>query len=81
MCNVRRIEYFQLTAQLAGEITSTFWWPMMVTGQSFVLYSRLGVVLGPSHGTILQAVKWLIIVDGIVFHVARQSSCSARTTR
>lgn len=64
------IEYFRLTAQLAGEIFSTFGWPMMVTGQSFVLYSRLGVVLGPSYQGVLRAVKWMIIVDGIVFHVS-----------
>lgn len=41
----------------------------MVTGQSLVLYSRLGVVLGPSHPSILKTVKWMIIVNGIVFHV------------
>ena len=64
------IEYFQLTAQLAGEIIATVGWPMMVTGQSFVLYSRLGVVLGPSHQNILKAVKWMIIIDGVVFHVS-----------
>ena len=64
------IEYFELTAQLAGEILSTVGWPMMITGQSFVLYSRLGVVLGPTHGRILKAVKWMIIIDGIVFHVS-----------
>ena len=64
------IEYFQLTAQLAGEIITTFGWPMMVTGQSFVLYSRLGVVLGATHHGILKAVKWMIIVDGLVFHIS-----------
>ena len=36
---------------------------MMVTGQSLVLYSRLGVVLGPDRERILKAVKWMIIVD------------------
>ena len=41
----------------------------MITGQSFVLYSRLGVVLGPSHERILKAVKWMIFINGIVFHV------------
>lgn len=64
------IEYFQLTKQLGGEIITTFGWPMTVTGQSFVLYSRLGVVLGPSYQGVLRAVKWMIIVDGIVFHVS-----------
>ena len=42
----------------------------MVTGQSVVLYSRLGVVLGPFHDNILRAVRWMIIVDAIVFHIS-----------
>jgi hypothetical protein len=71
-CLAYMIQYFQLTKQLAGEIVSCFGWPMVVTGQSFVLYSRLGVVLGPSHQRILRAVKWMIIVDGVVFHVVTQ---------
>ena len=37
------IEYFQLTAQVAGLVITTVGWPMLVTGQSLVLYSRLGV--------------------------------------
>ncbi|KAK3686464.1 hypothetical protein LTR37_019783 [Vermiconidia calcicola] len=64
------IEYFQLTIPWAGQITSTVGWCTMVTGQSLVLYSRLGVVLGPTHHNILKAVKWMIIIDGIVFHVS-----------
>lgn len=71
-CLAYMIEYFRLTKQLAGEIISCFGWPMVVTGQSLVLYSRLGVVLGPSHQGILRAVKWMIIVDGVVFHVVTQ---------
>ena len=71
-CLAYMIQYFQLTKQLAGEIISCVGWPMVVTGQSFVLYSRLGVVLGPSHQGILRAVKWMIIVDGVVFHVVTQ---------
>ncbi|KAK5124922.1 hypothetical protein LTR85_001112 [Meristemomyces frigidus] len=63
------IEYFQLTAQLAGLIISTYGWPAMVTGQSLVLYSRLGIVLGKSRRGLLNAMKWMIIVDGLVFHV------------
>lgn len=42
----------------------------MVTGQSVVLYSRLGIVLGPSHQRILKLVKWMIIVNGVVLHVS-----------
>lgn len=64
------IEYFQLTKQLAGELIATVGWPMMVTGQSLVLYSRLGVVLGPGHRKLLKGVKWMVIVDGIVFHIS-----------
>lgn len=43
---------------------------MMVSGQSLVLYSRLGLVLGPSHGSVLKATKWMIIIDAIVFHIS-----------
>lgn len=64
------IDYFRLTSSIASGVISTVGWCMLVTGQSFVLYSRLGVVLGPSHEKLLKAVKWMIIVDGIVFHVS-----------
>ncbi|RMY81891.1 hypothetical protein D0862_12198 [Hortaea werneckii] len=63
------IEYFQLTSQLAGLIITTWGWPAMVTGQSLVLYSRLGIVLGKGQAHVLKAVKWMVIVDGVVFHV------------
>lgn len=43
---------------------------MMVTGQSLVLYSRLGIVLAPGTEQLLQAVKYMIIVDAVVFHVS-----------
>jgi hypothetical protein len=43
---------------------------MMVTGQSLVLYSRLHVVLGQASHRLLQGVKWMIIVNGFVFHVS-----------
>ncbi|RMX73878.1 hypothetical protein D0869_13159 [Hortaea werneckii] len=62
------IEYFQLTSQLAGLIITTWGWPAMVTGQSLVLYSRLGIVLGKGQAHVLKAVKWMVIVDGVVFH-------------
>ncbi|KAI6842842.1 hypothetical protein KC332_g3983 [Hortaea werneckii] len=64
------IEYFQLTSQLAGLIITTWGWPAMVTGQSLVLYSRLGIVLGKGQARLLRAVKWMVIVDGVVFHVS-----------
>jgi len=43
---------------------------MMVTGQSLVLYSRLHVVLGQASHRLLQGVKWMIIINGFVFHVS-----------
>lgn len=43
---------------------------MMVTGQSLVLYSRLHVVLGQANHKLLHGVKWMIIIDGVVFHVS-----------
>jgi hypothetical protein len=42
---------------------------MLVTGQSLVLYSRLHVVLGQASHRLLQGVKWMIIINGFVFHV------------
>jgi hypothetical protein len=42
-------------------------WPMMVTGQSMVLYSRLHLVLLDRR--ILRAVLWMIIIDAIIAHV------------
>ena len=64
------IEYYKLTAQDAGLVITTYGWPAMVTGQSLVLYSRLHVVLGKGHQRLLKAVKWMIIIDGVVFHVS-----------
>ena len=39
----------------------------MVTGQSVVLYSRLGVIL--HNPKILRLVLWMIIVNGVTFYV------------
>lgn len=69
------IEFFELTAQSAGLVFSSVGWIATVSGQSVVLYSRLGVVLGKSHGEILRVVKWVIIVDGIVFHTSTIGQC------
>jgi hypothetical protein len=55
---------------VAGLIITCVGWPMMVTGQSLVLYSRLHVVLGQASHRLLQGVKWMIIVNGFVFHVS-----------
>lgn len=45
---------------------------MLVTGQSLVLYSRLHVVLGQENRKILKGVKWMIITNGVVFHVSTE---------
>lgn len=42
-------------------------WPMMVTGQSMVLYSRLHLVLLDRR--ILRYVLWMIIIDAVIGHV------------
>jgi len=42
---------------------------MLLVGQSAVLYSRLGIVLGPGHQNILKAVKWMVIIDGLILHI------------
>ncbi|KAF2741221.1 hypothetical protein EJ04DRAFT_557957 [Polyplosphaeria fusca] len=62
------IEYFRLTALAAGIALDTTGWALMVTGQSVVLYSRLWLVFGGGHRTLLSAVKWMIIIDGLLFH-------------
>ncbi len=60
------IEYFSLAALWVGKIIDTAGWMVMVTGQSLVLYSRLGLIL--ANPRILRAVKWMIIVDACLFH-------------
>jgi hypothetical protein len=42
-------------------------WYCMVTGQSFVLYSRLHLVLRKERT--LRAVFWMIVIDAVIFHV------------
>lgn len=60
--------YFEWTSKLAGYIINNLGWITMVTGQSVVLYSRLGIVLGSGHDALLRFVKWMIIIDGIVLY-------------
>lgn len=62
------IEYFRLSHLALGIAIDTTGWILMVTGQSVVLYSRLWLVFGASHQRLLQGVKWMIIVNAIVFH-------------
>jgi hypothetical protein len=68
------IEYFRLTYLALGIAIDTIGWTLMVTGQSVVLYSRLWLVFGASHHRLLQAVKWMIIVDALVFHCTTVST-------
>src|ERR1700761_2209245 len=60
------LEYFGILVFWAALTFSTIGWVMMITGQSFVLYSRLGLIL--QNDRVLKAVKWMIITDAIVFH-------------
>ncbi|KAH7126595.1 integral membrane protein [Dendryphion nanum] len=62
------IEYFRLSYMALGIAIDSTGWVLMVTGQSVVLYSRLWLVFGGGHRKLLKAVKWMIIVDAIVFH-------------
>lgn len=43
-------------------------WVAMITSQSFVLYSRLGLLL--SNSKILAGVKWMIIADSVILCTA-----------
>jgi len=61
------IEYFQWTAYWVAMTISSIGWVMLITGQSVVLYSRLGLILNDRR--ILTGVKWMIIVDAIIFHI------------
>ena len=60
------VEYFMLAVIWVGKIFDTGGWMIMVTGQSLVLYSRLGLIL--ANPRILRAVKWMIIIDACLFH-------------
>lgn len=60
------IEYFQLAILWVGKIFDTSGWIFMITGQSFVLYSRLNLIL--DQPKILKAVKWMIIFNAVVWH-------------
>lgn len=61
------IEYFRWTSYWIAMTASSIGWIMLITGQAVVLYSRLGLILNDPR--ILKAVKWMIIVDAIIFHI------------
>lgn len=62
------IEYFQLAVLWVGKIFDTSGWIFMITGQSFVLYSRLNLIM--DRPKILKAVKWMIIFNAVVWHTS-----------
>jgi len=60
------LEYFRILVFWASITFSTIGWVMLITGQSFVLYSRLGLIV--QNDRVLKGVKWMIIIDALVFH-------------
>ncbi|OAL34085.1 hypothetical protein AYO20_06733 [Fonsecaea nubica] len=60
------LEYFEFLVFWAAQMFSTIGWVMMITGQSFVLYSRLGLIL--RNHQVLNGIKWMIITDALIFH-------------
>lgn len=73
------VEYFRLSSMALGITIDTIGWILMVTGQSVVLYSRLWLVFAGGHRTLLKAVKWMIIVNAIVFHGTTIGTCDRQT--
>lgn len=72
--------YFALTIRLAALLPLYVGWVCMVTGQSVVLCSRLGIVLGPNRANILAGAKWMIIIDAIIFHTSTISTMTQDET-
>lgn len=62
------LEYFEGAPYWLSMTLSTIGWVLLITGQAVVLYSRLGLIV--SNARILKAVKWMIIVDAIIFHTS-----------
>lgn len=59
-------EYFRATPYWTAMTLSSIGWVCLITGQSVVLYSRLGLIL--NNPRILKAVKWMIIFDAVTLH-------------
>lgn len=68
------MEYFALAPDWAGVVVDVPGWVMMVTGQSFVLYSRLHLVM--QNRKVLKAVLIMIIVDGVLVSVFLSLLCT-----
>ncbi|CAH0033147.1 unnamed protein product [Clonostachys rhizophaga] len=62
------VAYFKLTFLWVGMIFAQIGWALLVSGQSMVLYSRLHLVL--NDPSILRIVLWMIILNGLVWHVS-----------
>lgn len=60
------LEYFQFLVYWACMLFASIGWVMLITGQAFVLYSRLGLLV--QNHQLLKAVKWMIIINGVVLH-------------
>lgn len=60
--------HFEPTIAYAGMMVDTIGWVLLVSGQSVVLYSRLHLVL--DNSSILRAVLWMIICNGVVWHTS-----------
>jgi hypothetical protein len=59
-------EFFTAAPKAIGMSIDSLGWVLLISGQSFVLYSRLHLVLNSPR--ILKTVKWMIILDAIVLH-------------
>jgi hypothetical protein len=59
-------EFFTGAPKAIGMSIDSIGWVLLISGQSFVLYSRLHLVLNSPR--ILKTVKWMIIIDAIVLH-------------
>jgi hypothetical protein len=66
------LEYFRVTIFWLAMTFSSVGWVMLITGQSLVLYSRLNLIFTNDYASrwILKMVKWMIIIDAIVFHIS-----------
>lgn len=58
------IMYFDLTILWLSKVVLDLGWICMITCQSLVLYSRLGLIV--DNEKILRAVKWMIIIDSML---------------
>ena len=61
------VEYL-VSHTVVPDIINNIGWVVMVTGQSVVLYSRLGIICHDPK--LLRFVLWMIIADGVVFYIA-----------